>query len=121
MLNFVQLYFFTLTYFVYNNMACLIAKGYHGCKHCGPYIKASWSKHLGNPVCNCLRVLLPKDPPYRKVASAFNGKPKRTQRLETVTPTYWIRVYDIEKEKGFLEMFDSNGEPLFDDPEFFNT
>ena len=52
------------------------------------------------------RVFLPKDHPYRRVASPFNGKPERSQRLETMTPTNWIRAYDIEKEKEFLEMFD---------------
>lgn len=38
-----------------------------------------------------------------------------------MTPTYWIRVYDIEKENKFSKLFDSNGELLFDDPEFFDT
>ena len=30
-------------------------------------------------------------------------------------------AYVIEKENEFLELFDSNGERLFDDPEFFDT
>jgi hypothetical protein len=38
-----------------------------------------------------------------------------------MTLEYWIREYDTEKEKEFFELFDSNGEPLFDDPEFFDT
>ena len=67
------------------------------------------------------RVFLPKDHPYKRVASAFNCKPKRTQRTKTRTPVDWIREDDTEKEKEFLESFDSNGEPLFDDPKFFET
>jgi hypothetical protein len=38
-----------------------------------------------------------------------------------MTPTYWIREYDTEKEKEMVELFDSNGEPMFDDPGFFDT
>jgi hypothetical protein len=38
-----------------------------------------------------------------------------------MTPTDWIRAYDTEKEKEMEELFDSNGEPMFDDPEFFDT
>ena len=38
-----------------------------------------------------------------------------------MTPIYWIRAYDIEKEKEFSELFDSNGEPLFNDPNCFDT
>ena len=52
-------------------------------------------------VYDCSRVFPLEDHPYQRVASAFNGKPKRTQRPETMTPTYWIRAYDIEKEKKF--------------------
>ena len=29
--------------------------------------------------------------------------------------------YGIEKEKEMEELVDSNGEPMFDDPEFFDT
>ena len=32
-----------------------------------------------------------------------------------------IREYDKEKKKEIAKMFDSNGEPMFDDPEFFDT
>ena len=35
-----------------------------------------------------------------------------------MTPTQWLRAYDIVKEKEIAQIFDSNGEPLFDDPEF---
>jgi hypothetical protein len=66
------------------------------------------------------RVLLLEDHPYRRVASAFNGKPKRTQRPEIMTLTYWIGAYDIEKEKEMKNLFDSNREPMFDDLEFFD-
>ena len=38
-----------------------------------------------------------------------------------MTLTHWIRAYDKEKEKEIIEMFDSNGEPMFDDLEFFDT
>ena len=30
-------------------------------------------------------------------------------------------AYNIEKENKIVEMFNSNGEPMFDDPEFFHT
>ena len=65
------------------------------------------------------RVFLLENNPYRRVASAFNGKPGRTEILEIMTLTDWIRAYDREKEKESVEMFNSNGEPMFDDPEFF--
>ena len=32
-----------------------------------------------------------------------------------------IRAHDIDKEKEFSKMFDSNAKPLIDDLEFFNT
>ena len=35
--------------------------------------------------------------------------------------TNWLRPYNIEKEKEIRYMFDSNGEPMFDDSELFNT
>ena len=38
-----------------------------------------------------------------------------------MTLTEWLRAYEREKEKEFIEMFDSNGEPMFDDPYFFET
>ena len=38
-----------------------------------------------------------------------------------MTPTEWLRSYEREKDKEFIEMFDSNGEPMFDDLEFFDT
>ena len=84
-----------------------------------PSIKARWSKHLGKLVYNCSKIFLPEDHPYRRDASAFNGKPKRTERPATMTPVYWIREFAIKKEKEFLELLDSNGEPLFNDLEFF--
>jgi hypothetical protein len=33
-------------------------------------------------------------------------------------PMDWIREYDIEKEKEMTKLFDSNGEPMLDDPNF---
>jgi hypothetical protein len=38
-----------------------------------------------------------------------------------MTPIYWNRANDTKKEKEMEELFDSNGEPMFDDPEFFDT
>ena len=38
-----------------------------------------------------------------------------------MTLAHWLREYDKEKEKEIAQMFDSNGEPMFDDPEFFDT
>ena len=38
-----------------------------------------------------------------------------------MTPSEWIRAYERGKEKEFIEIFDSNGEPMFDDPELFDT
>jgi hypothetical protein len=38
-----------------------------------------------------------------------------------MTLTDWIRAYDTKKEKEMDELFDSNGEPMFDDPECFDT
>jgi hypothetical protein len=72
-------------------------------------------------VYDFLRVFLSKDLPYRRVVSSFNGKLVRTQRLKTMISTDWIRAYDTEKEKEFSRLFDLNGEPLFDDPHFFNN
>jgi len=72
-------------------------------------------------VYNCSRVFLLEDHPYRRVASNFNGKPKRTQRPEIMTPTNWNREYDTDKEKEMEKVFDSNGEPMFYDPKCFDT
>ena len=116
-----QLSFLMRTCFVYNNIIGFVTKVNNGCKCCGPSIKARWYEHLGNPMYNYLRVFLRKDHPYRRVASTFNGKMKRNQRLETMIPIDWIRAYDTKKEKEFSKLFDSNGEPLFDDPKFFDT
>lgn len=38
-----------------------------------------------------------------------------------MTPTKWIIAYEREKEKEFAEMFNLNGEPMFDDPKFLDT
>ena len=46
---------------------------------------------------------------------------RENQRPPITTPVEWLREYEREKEKEFIEMFDSNGEPMFDDPELFNT
>jgi len=70
---------------------------------------------------DCSGVFLPKEHPCRREASAFNGKRERTQRPPIMTPAEWFRAYMREKEKEFIEMFDSNGEPKLDDPDFFNT
>ena len=35
-----------------------------------------------------------------------------------MTPAKWLRAYERDKEKELIEMFDSNGEPMFDDPFF---
>ena len=32
-----------------------------------------------------------------------------------------LRAYEREKEKEFIEIFDSNGEHMFNDPDFFDT
>ena len=70
---------------------------------------------------DCSKVFLPEEHPYRRAASAFNGKREGTQRPPIMTPGEWLRAYEREKEKDFIEIFDSNGEPMFDDPEFFDT
>ena len=108
---------------VYNNFVGLVTKGYHGCKCCGPSLKAGWSDHLRNPGHDCSTVFLPKEHPYRRGTYAFNGKAERTQRPAIMTPFEWLRAYerDKEKEKEFAEMFDSNGETMFNDLEFFDT
>jgi hypothetical protein len=71
-------------------------------------------------VYHCLRVFRPEDHPYIRVSFYFNGKTKRNKRPEIMTLIDWNRAYSTEKKEmeGF---FDSNGEPMFDDPEFFDT
>jgi hypothetical protein len=71
-------------------------------------------------VYDCSRVFLPKYLPYRRVSSTFNGKSERTRRPKIMTLVYWIREYDTDKEKEIVELFDSNRETMFDDPEFFD-
>ena len=100
---------------VYNNFVGLVTKGYYGCKCFGHSLKARWSKDLWKPVCDFSRVFFPEEHPYRKVASAFNGKWERTQRPPITTPIEQLRAYEREKEE-FIEMFDSNGDPMFNDP-----
>jgi len=78
-----------------------------------------WSIHHRKSVYNCSGVFLPKDHPYRRAPSTFNGKLERTQRPEIMTPTHWLGAYDTQKEKEIAEMFDSDREPMFDDPTFF--
>ena len=41
---------------------------------------------------------------------------RENQRPKITTPVEWIKAYEREKEKEFIEMFDSDGEPMFDDP-----
>ena len=84
-------------------------------------MKARWSKDLRYPVYDCSRVFLLEEHPYRKETSTFNGKLERTHRPPIMTLAEWLRAYEREKEKEFIEMFDSNGEPMFDDPKFFDT
>jgi len=59
--------------------------------------------------------------PYRRETSTFNGKPERTLMPTIVTLVECIREYKREKEKEFSEIFYSNGDPMFDDLEFFDT
>jgi hypothetical protein len=66
-------------------------------------------------------VFLPEDHPYKIATSDFNGKLERTQRPEIMTPLDWNRAYDTKKENEMAELFDSNGEPMFNDPEFIDT
>lgn len=68
---------------------------------------------------DCSRVFLLEEHPYIRVASAFNGKLERIERPAIMTQIEWLRAYEREKDKDFLEMFDSNGDPMFDDPKFF--
>lgn len=43
------------------------------------------------------------------VAYSFNGKPKRTQRHEKMTPMDYTRTYDTRKEKEIVRLFNSKG------------
>ena len=70
---------------------------------------------------DCSRVFVPEEHPYKRAASTFNGKRERTQRPPIITPVEWLRAYERDKEKEFIEIFDSNGELMFDDPKFFDT
>ena len=101
---------------VYNNFAGLVTKGYYGCRCFGPSLKAIWSNDLWNPVYDFSEIFLLEQHPYRRATFTFNGKQERTQRLPIMTPAEWLRAYEREKEKEFIKMFDSNGEPMFDDP-----
>ena len=38
-----------------------------------------------------------------------------------MTPIEWIIENEREKEKEFVEMFNSNREPMLNDPKFFDT
>jgi hypothetical protein len=67
------------------------------------------------------RVFLLEDHPYRRVAFNFNGKTNRTQIPKIIKMIDWIWEYGTEKEKEIEELFDSNGEPMFDYLEFFDT
>jgi len=77
------------------NFLGLVTKGYHGCKCCGPSLKARWSNNLRKPMYDCSRVFLPEEHLYRRAISAFNGKLERlTQRPEVMTPAEWLRAYE---------------------------
>ena len=76
---------------------------------------------LRRPLYDYSRVFLPEEHPYKRAASACNSKRERTQRPLIMKPTEWLRAYEREKEKEFIEMLDSNGEPMFDEPYFFHT
>jgi hypothetical protein len=77
----------------------LVTKDYHGCKCCGPSLKARWSNHLQKPVYDCSRVFLLEQHPYIRETSTFNGKPERPQRPAIMTLAEWLRAYEREKEK----------------------
>jgi hypothetical protein len=70
--------FLKLTCYVYVIITCIITKGHHGCKCCGPSIKVRWSNDLQKTVYDCLRVFFPEEHPYRGVSYSFNGKIERT-------------------------------------------
>ena len=106
---------------VYNNFTGLVAKEYYGCKFFGPSLKSRWSNDLRKLVYDCSRVFLLEEHAYRRAISVFNVKLERTQRPAITTLDEWLSAYEREKEKEFIEMFNSNGEPMFDDLEFFDT
>ena len=99
----------------YNNFVGLVTKVYYGCKCCRPSLKARWSNDLRKLVYDCFRVFLLEEHPYGRASYSFKGKRERTQRPPITTPAEWLRAYDREKEKEFIEMFNSNGKPMFDD------
>lgn len=51
---------------------------------------------------NFLRVFLPEEHPYRRVASDFNGRRERTQMPPIMTPSEWLRSYEREMVKDFI-------------------
>jgi len=59
--------------------------------------------------------------PYRRATFAFNGKLERAQRIAILTPIEWLRVYERENERDITKIFNSNGDPMFDDLELFDT
>jgi hypothetical protein len=61
------------------------------------------------------------DHPYIKSTSTFIGKLARTWRHDIMSLVEWIRAYDTEKEKENIELFDANGEPMFDYPQLFDS
>ena len=67
------------------------------------------------------RVFLLENHFYRREASIFNDKLERTQIPKIMISTNSLRAYDIEKETKTAEIFDSNGESMFDNSEFFDT
>ena len=84
-------------------------------------MKDRQSKYLRNPVYYLSRVFLQENHPYSREPSSFNAKPERTEMPEIMTSTDWLRENDRDKDKEIDDMFDSNGQPIFDDPEFFDT
>jgi len=46
-----------------------------------------------------LRVFLLEQNPYRRVTYSFNGMLERTQRLEIMTQTDWLKACETKKEK----------------------
>ena len=88
--------------FIYNKIVGLVTKGFHGCKYCGPSINDRWSNNLWKRMYKYSRVFLPKEHPYRRETSAFNGKPERTQRPTIMTPAEWLRAYERERRRKRL-------------------
>ena len=79
-------------------------------------MKDRWFDHLLKLVYDFSKVFLPEKNPYRRETFSFNGKLERSQRPTIMTPVEWLREYEREKEKEITKMFDSNWEPMFDDP-----